>query len=400
MTNRLSLQAVVALSLCIGGVPAGPTLPAVDRQVARRDDSFVVPDSVVAQLSYVSDMAVSPDNHVFVSDARLGTVFELEPSGSLRRMIGRSGGGPGEFYAVAMLGFRGDSLWALDVALNRISLFPLDGTGRPLVIGLRGIVPRAGTGPADYAFSGMPESMLSDGTMLTMQQEGDRSKPVATQIRVLRTRRDLEILDTLGVVSKQHAVIFTEWTDGASFIMQPFNDMPIFTAAPDGSLVVEIERLAPTSNAETSFRLVARNGSAVPLFTRDISYRPRRLRDSDVDQALALFADPAAKLPGPVTMDSIRSKLYRPSRFPPVREVHVGRDNTIWLRVNFADSPATGADWLVLSPRGFPLARVSTPSDFRMMEADRHTLWGVEGNPLDIPVLARYVVEGRVAVSR
>lgn len=394
MQTRLTLQATVALSLLAGGVPTGPPTPTPVRQVARRDASFVVADSVTAQLSYVTDMAVSPDNHVFVSDARLATVLELEVSGSLRRTIGRSGGGPGEFYAVAMLGFRGDSLWAFDAALNRVSVFPRATAGQPLVIGMRGIVPDAGSVAADYAGSGHPESMLADGTLLVMQQEGDRSRPVASQVRVFRTRRDLAILDTVGVISLQHSVIYTEWSEGASYIPQPFDDQSIFAAAPDGSLVVEVERTAPESGAETSFRLVARNGSAVPRFTREISYRPRRLRDADVDQALALFADPAAKLPGPVTIDSIRSKLYRPARFPPVREVRVGRDNTIWLRVSFADSPTTGADWLVLSPRGFPLARVSLPSDFRLMEADRHTLWGVEGNPQDIPVLARYVVEG------
>lgn len=344
MTLRLTLQATAALSLLSGGVPAGPPNAAPMRQMARRDTSFAVAESVTAQLSYVSGMAVSPDNHVFVSDARLPTVFELAPDGSLRRAIGRSGGGPGEFYAVAMLGFRGDSLWAYDAALNRVSLFPLDGTGRPLVIGLRGTESQTGALPVTYASSGHPEGMLSDGTMLVMQQEGDRSKPVANQVRVFRTRRDLAILDTLGVISLEHAVIYTEWSDGASFIRQPFSDMPIFTAARDGSLVVEVERAAPTASGETSFRLVARNGSAMTLFTREISYRPRRLRDADVDEALALFSDPAAKLPGPVTIDSIRRKLYRPERFPPVREAHVGRDNTIWLRVDFADSPATGAD--------------------------------------------------------
>ena len=236
--------------------------------------------------------------------------------------------------------------------------------------------------------------MLSDGTMLIMQQEGDRTKPVANQVLVFRTRRDLAILDTLGAISLQHSLIYCEWPEGASYTAQPFSDMAIFSAAPDGSLVVDVERVAPGSGAETSFRLRARNGSAMPLFTREVGYRPRRLRRADVDQALSIFSNPAAKLPGPVTVDSIRRKLYRPGFFPPVREVRVGRDNTIWLRVSFADSPATGADWLVLSPRGFPVARVSLPSDFRLMEADRHTLWGVEGDPLDIPVLARYVVEG------
>ena len=100
MTLRLTLQATLALSLLSGGVPAGPPNAAPLRQVARRDATFVVADSVTAQLSYVTDMVVSRDNHVFVSDARLATVLELDSSGSLRRTIGRSGGGPGEFYAV------------------------------------------------------------------------------------------------------------------------------------------------------------------------------------------------------------------------------------------------------------------------------------------------------------
>lgn len=396
MTMRLTVQATLALTLLGGVGPVGlPNSAPPARLVARRDTSFAVAESVTAQLSVISGMAVSRDGHVFVSDARFPAVLELSPDGSLHRTIGRSGGGPGEFYAVSMLGFLGDSLWALDMGLNRVSVFPLDGTGRPLVIGLRGAGPQSGaTVPVTYASSGYPEGMLSDGTMLVMQQEGDRSRPVANQVLVFRTRRDLAILDTLGVISLKHSLIYTEWADGASFIRQPFSDKPIFTAARDGSLVVEVERAAPSGGAETSFRLTARNGSAVPLFTREISYRPRRLRDADVDRALAIFSDPAAKLPGPVTIDSIRSKLYRPQRFPPVSEVRVGRDNTIWLRVNFADSPATDADWLVLSPRGFPLARVSTPVDFRLMEAERHTLWGVEGNPLDIPVLAKYVVGG------
>ena len=391
MTMRLTLQATLVLSLFAGGAQPGSLVSPPARQFIRRDTSFVVADSVTAQLSFVSDIVVSPDSHVFISDARLPAVIELEPNGSLSRTIGRRGGGPGEFFSVAMLGFRGDSLWAVDMGLNRVSLFPLDGTGRPLVIRWNGAVPQAG---AAYVGDGHPEGMLTDGTMLMMQQSGDRTKPVAEKVLVFRARRDLAILDTLGVISLRHSVIYTEWPEGASYIPQPFNDMRVFSAGPDGSMVAEVERAAPSAGAETSFRVTARDGSGTPLFTREISYRPRRLRDADVDRALAIFSDPSAKLPGPVTVDSIRRKLYRPAYFPPVSEVHVGRDNTIWLRVSFADSPVRGDDWLVLSQRGFPLARVSMPADFRVMEADRHMVWGVEGDPLDIPVLARYVVEG------
>ena len=96
-------------------------------------------------------------------------------------------------------------------------------------------------------------------------------------------------------------------------------------------------------------------------------------------------------------MDSLRRRLFRPAFYPPVEQVRVGHDGTVWLKVRFADSPVDAGDWLMLSQHGFPMARATIPVTFRLLEVDGRTLYGVEGDPEDVPQIVRYRVteEGR-----
>jgi hypothetical protein len=105
---------------------------------------------------------------------------------------------------------------------------------------------------------------------------------------------------------------------------------------------------------------------------------------------------PEDRPPTPVTADSIRQRLFRPAFYPPVEALAVGRDGTVWLKVRFADSPAEGGDWMVLSARGLTSGRVRAPPTFRLLEVDGRALYGTEGDPADVPHVVRYrlVVRG------
>ena len=70
----------------------------------------------------------------------------------------------------------------------------------------------------------------------------------------------------------------------------------------------------------------------------------------------------------------------------------VGRDRHIWLQVQLADSPPDRAEWMLLSPNGYPIRRVTTDARFRLLEADRSTLWGVIDDRDDVPQVVRYRV--------
>jgi hypothetical protein len=187
------------------------------------------------------------------------------------------------------------------------------------------------------------------------------------------------------------------YRDGEVYYVQPFNDDPLYAVAADGGLLVTVTRDAARHDAPSRFTVTAWRNGKVKLFSRDLTYRPRRLPGSVVDSVVKLFGQPRADVQRtPVTADSIRRRLYRPAFYPPVEELKVARDGTIWLRVRFADSPTPDTEWLMLSPHGFEMERVALPVSFRLLEADRRVLWGVEGDEMDVPTVVRYVLPERM----
>ena len=133
---------------------------------------------------------------------------------------------------------------------------------------------------------------------------------------------------------------------------------------------------------------------STPTQSRRYEGTPARITAARIDRALEPFAhrDPAAP-PTPITADSIRAHLFLPAMLPPVTlQTVVGRDRHIWLQVQLADSPADRAEWMLLSPNGYPLRRVTTDPHFRLLEADRTTLWGVIDDRDDVPQVVRYRV--------
>jgi len=390
---------VAALGLGIGfPVPADPPgdRPELPRLNAQRDSSFFVADSVRAMLTRVNDLVVDPDGSVYLADAGLAAILELGPQGDFRRTIGRRGSGPGEFHSVFAVGFYRDSLWALDPGQVRLTFFPLKGpVSAPGAATIPfGIYAMSSGITRPQAVSGVPTAVLPDGSLLVEERQSDSARrPV--QGLLLRTRRSLEIVDTLARMTINHSEMVFTYRDGETHLGQPFGDDPIYAASADGQTVLTVDREASRSQRESTFRVTLwRGGTPLPL-TRVIRYRPSRLRREVVEQAMrSLLAD----LEGartPVTADSIRRQLFRPDYFPPVESARVARDGSIWLRVRFADGPHDGSEWLQLSPHGFELARLSLPPGFQLLEADRGAIWGVLSDSLGVPQVVRYLVTGR-----
>lgn len=69
----------------------------------------------------------SPSGLVAVAEADLHKVILLDSTGSIVGRIGRQGAGPGEFDAVSLVAFWGDSLAAYDAALHRLSFIRRNG---------------------------------------------------------------------------------------------------------------------------------------------------------------------------------------------------------------------------------------------------------------------------------
>lgn len=383
-------------SLALLAVLATGLAPQAPRYVARPDARFSVPDSVTNALTLVMSMAVGADGSLFVADRQLPHVIQLEPDGHVRRMIGRPGGGPGEFYVALVAGFYRDSLWVYDPGHLRVSLFPLEGDGVN-TLALDALQFAVTNAARPKVRQGIPAAILPDGNLLMQEivpmsdnpADGDRS------VLLLRADRALYIMDTLAVLPAGHTSCNFVYRDGATFLVQPWGDDPLYSRSADGRSYLTVTRTAPASAAEQRFTVTLTDAGTGATVTREIPYQPRALPLRAVDSVISRVATGfrRGQLSTPVTADSLRRRLFRPDYYPPVERASIARDGTIWLRVRFGDGPADGSEYLVLSPRGFVLRRITAPADFTMFEANRDTLWGVRGESGDELTLARFTVE-------
>ena len=396
--QQLKFVATLGLGLWIQPQPPPEPIASLSRLAARRDSAFVVPDSVRALLTFVTALVVDPDSSLYLADPQLGLILQLEPTGDFRKTIGRRGAGPGEFQSVRAIGVYRDSLWAMDPALNRLTLMPVHGRGVTTVPFGRSAPPLETSGRPQTR-AGLPGAVLPDGSLLVQETVRDPASPVGafSHAFLLLTERSMEVVDTVARLSMRHSGMDFIYRDGESHYRQPFGDDPLYATSTDGSLLVTVKREAPRRGSSGTFTVTAWRAGTQRLFSRDLSYEAQRLPRSVVDSVIDLYSRPQRRdeLSTPVTADSIRRRLFRPAYFPPVDEVKVARDGEVWLKVRFADSPEGVGDWLVLSRHGFELARVTLPASFRLLEANRRTAWGVEGDQLDVPLVVRYVIPER-----
>lgn len=387
--SRWPLFAAVGLILVLQ--PGARSAGMVQRVALVADTSFHLADSVRAILTAVTRVVVAPDSSIYISDWQFPAILHLEQGGSLRRTLGRAGAGPGEFHQVLAIGLYRDSIWAMDPAQVRVTLFPLRGEGVQTLP--YGPYAARSLAPGSYSRRGMPTSLLQDGSVLLEENTPDPTRP--TSGALLRVDRTMRVLDTVIQLPAQHSSMAFEYRDGGAQFAQPFSDDPLYAVSSDGSLVVLVARRSATSEDGGEFLVtVLRNGTE-EVFRRPVQYQPRRLTNRVVDSTVTAMAGgfkPQGMVRSPVTVDSVRSRLFRPAFYPPVQDVRVGRDGTVWLKIRFGDSASSVDEWLQLSPRGFPQRRVTTPNGFRLLEADRRMVWGAFTDSLDLPQVGRFEV--------
>lgn len=387
-----SLRTLALASAAIGAVSVQPPASNV---TLHRDPAFVVHDTVLAQLTAVSDLALDSDGSLYLSDYRFPAVLHLEPSGALRRIIGRGGAGPGEFRTLLKLGICHDSLWVLDPGQVRVTLFPPGGRGAITIpYGAYAKVIRGSVRPQSR--QGTPVALLPDGGMLVQENISVSNDPAEgiSRTLLLETDRALGVEDTIARFAMPHSVMVFVYDDGESHFLQPFSDDPMYATSSDGSAIALVNRTAASRSGDQEFTVTVRRQGR-PALHRTITYRPRPLPARVVDSVVRALANPRdyEGPPLPITSDSIRRRLFRPRYYPPVEQVTVDRGGSVWLKVRFEDGPSSAgtAEWLKLSPRGFPMGRVAMPASLRLLEAKGDTLYGVEGDPDEVPNLVRYI---------
>src|SRR5688572_5978595 len=153
----------------------------------------------------VGGVRLGADGRIHVVQARDYQIRVYGPDGQLLTRIGRQGEGPGEFMSINGIGLRGDTLYASDFRLNRLSFFAPDGT---FLTSQQWAPQRIAGGPVQggtVAFiTSAPQVLLSDGSGLSepgMRVAVSGAAPpraparVATPRVLVRVASDASVLD-------------------------------------------------------------------------------------------------------------------------------------------------------------------------------------------------------------
>lgn len=331
-------------------------------------------------------LTAAPDGTLYVLDQGQQQVRVFDPRGRHVRTLGGEGAGPGEFLGATRLGWHGDSLWVSDPVQLRVTWFSRDGR----VLRTDGPALRATQGYAPA----VPRAVLADGSALVIPSllGGDIDDAGPARLPVLRVSRGGRA-DTLAWQSLRNRMLRFGMGGRYTSMLQPWDDSPLLGAAPDGNAIVLVERPAATRREEGFFRVTRLDARGDTVYSRRFRYVPIAVpsgwRDEWVGEIAGRIARPGSGLRARDVAAAMDAALYVPAFMPPVTDVAVGRDGSVWIR---REQPGPTATWHVLNARGLIEANVRMPGELQVEEARRTNVWGVMHDSLEVPYVHRYRV--------
>lgn len=376
--------------------PGVVTAQAVAKWSVREEVRIGSEDEPGNVLTRVSQVRLGPGGAMYVAQPMEHTIRVYDATGRPVRRIGRQGSGPGEFEGLGGFGFLGDTLYASDYGLGRVSLFSSDGGFHTTFI-LRS--PLIDDHSPPWYLPGSPSSFLSDGTAVVYA-----SMPVMlleagiiTQVPWLRLARSGQLLDTLAwqdIAWKPVKIV----SGGQEFAARPpFEDAPLVQVMADGSGLALVDRRAASSRSSARFRVTRIGIDGDTLWARDYPYTPVHPPDAVVDVAVEQIVERLSRgrggrtPPRPAEIErALRSGGHVPDGLPPVTAVASGDDGTLWLRRE--ETAVETVRWEVLDRNGVLQATLSLPARMTVQAFAGDVLVGVELDELDVPYVVRYGV--------
>lgn len=336
-------------------------------------------------LSEVGTVRPGPDGNVYVLLPQEGRVAVFGPDGSTEASIGRQGEGPGEMMGPSGIGFLNDTLWVRDARLRRLTFYTAGGEhlhdlpfptadglaeeeradfGAPVAGGRAVLV-------ADAELASERTGSEHRWPVLVAPLEGGATDTVAT--RYTAHDRAMAVTGSGGVIRS------------IEIFRQIFADGTLWRAAPDGRALVLVDRAVPDEPGIAAYRLTRVSVEGDTAWSVEVPYTPHPVNPARVDSLVRRYANENR------SESEVRDLLFLPDHLPPVSDLVVGTDGTVWVaREEVPDEPRT---WDVFDGTGQQIARVTTPPGLRIEAASRSTVWAVETDALDVPYVVRYRVE-------
>jgi hypothetical protein len=348
-------------------------------------------DPATADLTSGGVMLVARNGDILITQSQDNNIRVFKHDGGTAT-IGRGGGGPGEFRRVIRAGWVGDTLWALDPALSRISYF---GPDYAFIRAVQDPSTGQEAGPQNPVVSTFIQAVLPDGALRALASPYPNTPPPPwladideNETAVVRLSFSGEHLGRLGVQPDDPCrVSWAIGVGGSGGSVLPFCARPISTDwdASTDLATVWVERSEPDS-ARYRVELIDYMGDT--LIARTLPFTVRPISQFKLDSAMARQTE--RDLQHRPDYLASRPPLPPATFLPPILALLVGRDGTLWLE---EEEELPTHQWLVLSSRGSPLGRVTLPANARVRVAERGMLWATITDEDDLVGIARYRIQ-------
>jgi hypothetical protein len=181
------------------------------------------------------------------------------------------------------------------------------------------------------------------------------------------------ILDTLVSITPEHVALVATFEGGVQTIrVQPFRDDPLVEVDPQAERVVIVRRSVDGSN---SYSLTARSLDGDTVFVREVAYDPIPFRPDWAIDWIRTHDPETAESEG--RLARWREALFVPPALPPVTDLLLGRDGSVWLRrETHPEEPAL--TWEIWSRDGSAAGAFELPRDLSLRAAGAGFAWATK----------------------
>jgi hypothetical protein len=360
-----------ALALASGlGLDLRAQAPVPVREV-REEMRIVSNDAVPAmQLTTIRVATVLGDGRILTSHSMEGRVRVFAPNGTLIRVLGRPGSGPGEFRSPSYMGHIGDTIWVRDDTHRAYMLFGPD---------------YAPLSKLKIPGSGLLYGLISSSASLY--------QPIGDSANVSVLDPDGKVVRTLDVRFRQSvppyevpraALPADAVTENVSTVRfpQPLTSFTSFALLPGGreASVLESAAIWGGQPGQLAIQRVTIPGGriAAPV---TVSLPARQISRSEADSIID------AEIRDHRLARAVRGQIKVPSWHIAFASIVPTSDGVLWIQ-----DRVDRTSRLVVDLAGKPLMRVRLPAGLRVFGATRTHVWGILYDADDLPIIVRYRV--------
>jgi hypothetical protein len=357
-------------------------------------ETFRYEEHSESPLTSVRQIVPALDGSIRVIDRIGHAILSFDRDGNPLPSLGREGRGPGEFSLVERIGLLGDTLWAMDLLLGRVTTFRANGE----VIGVRStssavdVPPRVARPSPLFLFPGYRTFFV--GAL----GEGRDSLAFFVE-RQLTDSKVIAVLDTAP-----------RWWDfdipgrglSRSGAMQPFVRYSLLKPDPQGGFIVEIERPVPMGSDVGSYEVSWVGVSDGGRTTAVVTYELKEVSEADIEYALSgfdvsLFVSRGLFPSATAARTSARAGLVIPRFAPGIQNlgaaiedlsILVAEDRVFVKRWTAGDATHR---WDIVTREGLQ-GTLKSRVNLEILAIRNSEAWAVIEDEFDVPTIVKYAI--------